>query len=38
MHFWLFSFVIWFFNIRKKKFYPPRAKFYWGVTLIYLNT
>jgi hypothetical protein len=33
---WIFSFLIWFFDIRKKKFYPPKAKFYWGLSIILL--
>ncbi|OYU66597.1 MAG: hypothetical protein CFE22_08025 [Cytophagaceae bacterium BCCC1] len=36
MLYWLFSFAIWYFDIRKKKFYPPRAKFYWGMAIIFL--
>lgn len=36
MPLWIISFAIWFFNIRKKKFYPPRAKFYWGLAVVFL--
>lgn len=36
MFFWIISFAFWFFNIRKKKFYPPRAKFYWGLAVMFL--
>lgn len=33
----IISFAIWFFNIRKKKFYPPKAKFYWGLAIMFLT-
>lgn len=36
MPLWIISFAIWFFDIRKKKFYPPRAKFYWGLAVMFL--
>ena len=36
MPLWIISFAIWFFSIRKKKFYPPRAKFYWGLAVMFL--
>ncbi len=33
---WIITWAIWFFDLRKKKFFPARAKFYWGLIIIFL--
>jgi hypothetical protein len=33
---YIFTWAIWYFEIRQKKFYPPRAKFYWGLAIIFI--